>query len=154
MKRDIVVQHRISQRYLSATATALVFCAIALYSVNGHATEARTFSVVGNPASANYVDYANVTHTAASNAVQMTVTQAARANPTQKSVQSARPILLASYPSNVAQSCKFSAQEMDSAFTPRTLFYNLADGHGSMQAMRSAALTNGFNNRALQLGGL
>lgn len=155
VKRNIALQHRDFQRYLSATATGLAFCAIALYSLNGPATEARTFSVVANPALATYVDNADVTHTAASNAVQMKVTQAASTNPTQKSVQAPRPILLASCPSNVAQSCKFNARKMDSAFTPRTLFYNLADGHRSMQAMRSAALAKGFiDNRPLLLGGL
>ena len=94
-------------------ATGLVFCAVALYSLHGHATEARIFSVIANPASATFVNRSDVTHAAASNAVQMTVTQAARAIPTQKSLRSAGPIVLASYLSNAAQPCKFNAREMD-----------------------------------------
>ena len=87
MKRNIALQHRDFQRYLSATATSLAFCAIAFHSPNGHATEARTFAVVANPASANYVDNADVTQTSASNVVQMKGTQIARPDLTQKSVQ-------------------------------------------------------------------
>ena len=87
MKRNIAVQHKDFQRLLSATATGLIFCTIAFHSPNGHATEARTFTVIAHPASANYVGNADVTQTSASNVAQMKGTQIARPDLTQKSVQ-------------------------------------------------------------------
>ena len=79
----------------------LVFCGVALHTPNVSAVQAPANSVIGNQASATYVDNTATTRTSTSNTVQTTVAQVKSFTLTQTGAKSVSPNQQVCYPHTI-----------------------------------------------------
>ena len=136
MNLDSTVRHASSRAF--ALLIFLVFCAVALYTANVHAVIAPANSVIGNQASATYVDNTATTRTSTSNTVQTTVAQVKNFTLTQTGFKSASPNQQVCYPhtitntGNGADTYALNAPTTGGMFAHTGLVYYLdADQNGS-----------------------
>jgi hypothetical protein len=99
MKLNTVVRYVTPRAF--ALLTSLVFCASALHTRNVNAAMAPANSVIGNQASATYVDNTATTRTSTSNTVQTTVSQVKSFTLTQTGMKSASPNQQVCYPHTI-----------------------------------------------------
>ncbi len=138
MKLNTAVRHTNAKAIFLVLLTFLVFCTTALHMPNAGATMAPANSVIGNQASATYVDNTATTRTSTSNTVQTTVAQVKSFTLTQTGMKSASPNQQVCYPhtitntGNGADTYALNAPTTGGMFAHTGLVYYVdADQNGS-----------------------